>query len=273
MQTLQVRWPLPPPRCSAPRRRPRTSPSRSACSPICRASMPTITGPGSVLAAKMAVQDFNPGRARHEGRDRQRRSSRTSRTSAPTSRGNGSTSITSMPSSTCRIPAWRSRSTKWSREKNKVFLVSGAAISDLTGPKCSPNTVHWTYDTWMLANSTGKSVVKGGGDTWFFLTVRLRLRPCARARHHRGGEGQRRPHPRQRQPSAQQPGLLVVPAAGAAIQGQDHRPRQCRRRHHQRHQAGRRIRHHRRRAALRRPAGLHRRRRGARLEDGAGPGR
>ena len=56
------------------------------------------------------------------------------------------------------------------REKNKVFLVSGAAISDLTGPKCSPNTVHWTYDTWMLANSTGKSVVKTGGDSWFFLT-------------------------------------------------------------------------------------------------------
>jgi branched-chain amino acid transport system substrate-binding protein len=51
-----------------------------------------------------------------------------------------------------------------------VFLVSGAAISDLTGTKCSPNTIHWTYDTWMLANSTGKSVVKTGGDTWFFLT-------------------------------------------------------------------------------------------------------
>ena len=56
------------------------------------------------------------------------------------------------------------------REKNKVFLVSGAASSDLTGPKCSPNSVHWTYDTWMLANSTGKSIVKTGGTTWFFLT-------------------------------------------------------------------------------------------------------
>jgi branched-chain amino acid transport system substrate-binding protein len=55
-------------------------------------------------------------------------------------------------------------------EKNKVFLVSGSATSDLTGQKCSPNTVHWTYDTWMLANSTGKSVVKTGGDTWFFIT-------------------------------------------------------------------------------------------------------
>ena len=57
------------------------------------------------------------------------------------------------------------------REKNKVFLDSGAASSDLTGPKCTPNTVHWTYDTWMLANGTGKAVVKTGGDTWFFLTA------------------------------------------------------------------------------------------------------
>src|SRR5260370_35268858 len=54
------------------------------------------------------------------------------------------------------------------REKNKVFLVSGAAASDLTGPKCSPNTRHWTYDTWALANGTGKALVKPGGDTWCF---------------------------------------------------------------------------------------------------------
>jgi branched-chain amino acid transport system substrate-binding protein len=57
------------------------------------------------------------------------------------------------------------------RDKNKVFLVSGAAASDLTGPKCSPNTVHWTYDTWALANGTGKAIVKTGGDSWFFLTA------------------------------------------------------------------------------------------------------
>jgi branched-chain amino acid transport system substrate-binding protein len=57
------------------------------------------------------------------------------------------------------------------REKNKVFLVSGAASSDLTGPKCSPNTVHWTYDTWALANGTGKALVKTGGDSWFFITA------------------------------------------------------------------------------------------------------
>jgi branched-chain amino acid transport system substrate-binding protein len=57
------------------------------------------------------------------------------------------------------------------RAKNKIFIVSGAAASDLTGPKCNANTIHWTYDTWMLANGTGKALVKTGGDTWFFLTA------------------------------------------------------------------------------------------------------
>jgi len=55
--------------------------------------------------------------------------------------------------------------------KNKLFIVSGAAASDLTGAKCNANTIHWTYDTWMLANGTGKALVKTGGDTWFFLTA------------------------------------------------------------------------------------------------------
>src|SRR5450755_1455438 len=57
------------------------------------------------------------------------------------------------------------------RDKGKVFLASGPASSDLTGKACSPNTVHWTYDTWMLANGTGSAIVKSGGDTWFFLTA------------------------------------------------------------------------------------------------------
>src|SRR6478735_668594 len=57
------------------------------------------------------------------------------------------------------------------KEKNKVFLVSGAAASNLTGKDCSPNTIHWTYDTWALANGTGQAIVKTGGDSWFFLTA------------------------------------------------------------------------------------------------------
>jgi len=58
-----------------------------------------------------------------------------------------------------------------SRQRNKVMLAAGAATSDLTGPKCNANTIHWVYDTWNLANGTGKSMVKAGGDTWFFLTA------------------------------------------------------------------------------------------------------
>jgi branched-chain amino acid transport system substrate-binding protein len=57
------------------------------------------------------------------------------------------------------------------RERNKVFLNSGAATSDLTGSACSPNTVHWTYDTYMLARGTGGAMVRAGGDTWFFITA------------------------------------------------------------------------------------------------------
>jgi branched-chain amino acid transport system substrate-binding protein len=57
------------------------------------------------------------------------------------------------------------------KEKNGVFLNSGAASSDLTGKACTPNTIHWTYDTYALANGTGKAVVKAGGDSWFFLTA------------------------------------------------------------------------------------------------------
>ncbi len=57
------------------------------------------------------------------------------------------------------------------RDKGKVFLASGPASSDLTGKACSPNTVHWAYDTWMLANGTGTAIVKQGGDSWFFITA------------------------------------------------------------------------------------------------------
>lgn len=57
------------------------------------------------------------------------------------------------------------------REKNKVMLNSGTGTSDLTGPQCSPNTIHWTYDTYMLGKSTGGAIVKEGGDSWFFITA------------------------------------------------------------------------------------------------------
>src|SRR5215469_3240400 len=57
------------------------------------------------------------------------------------------------------------------KEKNKVFLACGPATSDLTGKACSPNFVHWVYDTYMLAKSTGGAMVKAGGNSWYFLTA------------------------------------------------------------------------------------------------------
>ncbi|MCX7322496.1 MAG: ABC transporter substrate-binding protein [Hyphomicrobiales bacterium] len=57
------------------------------------------------------------------------------------------------------------------KEKNGVFLNSGSGTSDLSNSQCSPNTIHWAYDTYQLANGTGTALTKAGGDTWFFLTA------------------------------------------------------------------------------------------------------
>ncbi len=57
------------------------------------------------------------------------------------------------------------------REKNRILLDCGAATSDLTGSQCTPCTIHWSYDTYMLARSTGGAMVKAGGDSWYFVTA------------------------------------------------------------------------------------------------------
>ena len=57
------------------------------------------------------------------------------------------------------------------REKNKAYINSGAGTTELTGRQCTPNTVHWSYDTWMLAQSTGGATVRSGGKSWFFITA------------------------------------------------------------------------------------------------------
>jgi len=57
------------------------------------------------------------------------------------------------------------------KEKNKIFLACGPATTDLTGAQCTANTLHWSYDTYMLARSTGGATVRVGGDSWYFLTA------------------------------------------------------------------------------------------------------
>ena len=129
-----------------------------------------LTGPGSVLAARMAVEDFGAARKGMKveiiSADHQNKpdvGSTIARTWYDTDKVDV---IVDVPTSSVALAV-----NQITRDKGKVFLASGPATSDLTGKACSPNTVHWTYDTWMLANGTGSAIVKSGGDTWFFLTA------------------------------------------------------------------------------------------------------
>jgi branched-chain amino acid transport system substrate-binding protein len=127
-------------------------------------------GMGNVTAAKLAVEDFNPASkgmkveiifADHQNR-------------ADIGAGIANSwldiekvdVIVDVPNSGIALAV-----SEIARQKNKALLVSGAGISDLTGSKCNANTIHWTYDTWNLANGTGKAMVQHGADSWFFLTA------------------------------------------------------------------------------------------------------
>jgi branched-chain amino acid transport system substrate-binding protein len=129
-----------------------------------------LGGPGSVLAAKMAIEDF---KAKEKGltvevisADHQNKPDVGSQIASKWYDAEGVDMIIDVPNSGVALAV-----NTVTREKGKAFINSGAASSDLTGKACSPNTVHWTYDTWMLANGTGSAIVKRGGDTWFFLTA------------------------------------------------------------------------------------------------------
>jgi branched-chain amino acid transport system substrate-binding protein len=128
------------------------------------------TGPGSVAAAKLAVADFG---AEAKGikveiisADHQNKPDLGSSIANGWFDKDKVDVIVDVPNSGIALAV-----SEIARQKNKVFLAVGPATSDLTGPKCNANTIHWTYDTWMLANGTGKAMVKTGGDTWFFLTA------------------------------------------------------------------------------------------------------
>jgi branched-chain amino acid transport system substrate-binding protein len=128
-----------------------------------------IGGPGSLAAAKLAVEDFTKDHKDFKveiiSGDHQNKPDVGSQIANQWYDVDKVDLIVDVPNSGVALAV-----NEVARNKNKVFIDSGAASSDLTGAKCSPNTVHWTYDTWMLANGTGKAIVKTGGDTWFFLT-------------------------------------------------------------------------------------------------------
>ena len=129
-----------------------------------------LAGPGSVIAARMAVEDFGAEKKGMKveivSADHQNKPDVGSNVVRTWFDVDKVDVVVDVPTSSVALAV-----NEIAREKNKVFLISGAASSDLTGPKCSPNSVHWTYDTWSLANGTGNAIVKTGGDTWFFLTA------------------------------------------------------------------------------------------------------
>jgi len=129
-----------------------------------------LAGQGSVEAARMAVEDFggtvNGVPIEIVSADHQNKPDIGSNIAREWLDVGGVDVIVDVPNSGVALAV-----NEIVKEKNKVFLVSGAASSALTGEKCSPNTVHWTYDTWSLANGTGKAIVSTGGDSWFFITA------------------------------------------------------------------------------------------------------
>jgi branched-chain amino acid transport system substrate-binding protein len=129
-----------------------------------------LAGAGSVVAAKMAVEDSGIEKRGIKveivSADHQNKADVGSAIARRWYDAEGVDVIVDVPNSGVALAV-----SQITKDKNKVFLASGPGSSDLTGKACTPNTVHWTYDTWMLANGTGTAITKHGGNTWFFITA------------------------------------------------------------------------------------------------------
>src|SRR5437867_6590300 len=129
-----------------------------------------LSGQGSVVAARMAVEDFGAAAKNMKVEvifaDHQNKADVGSNIARQWYDTDKVDVIVDVPNSAVALAV-----NQLTRDTGRALLVSGAASSDLTGKACSPNTIHWTYDTWALANGTGKAIVKTGGDSWFFITA------------------------------------------------------------------------------------------------------
>jgi len=130
-----------------------------------------LSGPGSVVAAKMAAEDYvkqTGSKLKIEvvSADHQNKPDVGSAIARRWIDAEGVDMILDVPTSSVMFAV-----ADVVKEKNSVLVDSTGGSSDMTGKSCNANTVHWTYDTWMLAHGTGSAVVKSGGDTWFFLTA------------------------------------------------------------------------------------------------------
>jgi branched-chain amino acid transport system substrate-binding protein len=129
-----------------------------------------FAGTGSVIAARMAVQDYGGTVAGMPVEvvtaDHQNKADIGANTARQWFDQDGVDVIVDVPNSAVALAV-----NAIAKQANKVLLVSGGGTSDLTGKDCSPNTVHWTYDTWGQANTVGTAVTKAGSDSWYLMTV------------------------------------------------------------------------------------------------------
>jgi branched-chain amino acid transport system substrate-binding protein len=129
-----------------------------------------LAGAGSVVAAKMAVEDSGIEKRGYKvefvSADHQNKPDIGSAIARQWYDTDKVDVIVDVPNSGVALAV-----SQITKDKGKAFLASGPGTSDLTGKACSPNTIHWAYDTWMLANGTGTAMTKQGGDTWFFITA------------------------------------------------------------------------------------------------------
>jgi len=127
-----------------------------------------LSGPNSVLAVRQAVQDAASLGLKVEvvAADHQNKPDLAANIARGWFDRDGVDAVIDVPASSAALAV-----NSVAREKNKAFLASAPGTAELTGAQCSPNTVQWTYDTWMLANSTGRAMVREGGDSWFFVTA------------------------------------------------------------------------------------------------------
>jgi branched-chain amino acid transport system substrate-binding protein len=126
-------------------------------------------GPGSVVAAQLAVEDFAKQSKRKVevlSADHQNKPDIGSAIARRWIDTEGVDMIIDLPNSAVALAV-----AGIAREKNKVVIGSGAGTALLTGANCSPNTVHWTYDTWAMGHGLARGVLRQGGKTWFFITA------------------------------------------------------------------------------------------------------
>jgi branched-chain amino acid transport system substrate-binding protein len=128
------------------------------------------TGTGSVLAARMAVEDFGAAakglKVEVVAADHLNKADVGAGIARQWYDVDRVDAIVDVPNSAVALAV-----SQLARERGRALIVSGAASAELTGKACSPNTIHWTFDTWMLANAATGAIVRAGGDTWFFLTA------------------------------------------------------------------------------------------------------